>query len=243
MTGVGDPASRRLVVFCHPMPGASGFDPEPELTRHWGVHLLGVDRPGYSSSAPWAEGEAPDAGLWARDLGAWVLRTVGEGDDTSALTYDRTVGVLGWGAGAVYAAELAVVLGDRVDRLALIEPITGPSEADPPAGAVGLRLQRMLDDAALSGDAGVRGDEQALRTVRWPDVLGEVDASTLIVARDDGSSRLRARSADAAELRRVRGDRPTRVAISRSRLPIVAHWRRILEHVAPEHGQLPEEAR
>ncbi|MBI5160707.1 MAG: hypothetical protein HY996_04730 [Micrococcales bacterium] len=243
MTGLGDPLARRLVLFSHPMPGASGFDPAPPVTRHWGVHLLGIDRPGYAGSPPWREGEAPDARLWALDVASWVRHAMRVGDDASGQEYDRRVGVLGWGAGAVFAAELAAALGRGVDRLALIVPSDRPEPDElRVGGAVGARLDLMRTEALRQGDSGVRGDAAALRGARWPAVLAEVAVPTLVLARAD-AGRGRPRSTTATELRRVRRGHPTRVALTRAELPIAAHWRRILEHVAPEHGALPASAR
>lgn len=244
MTGLGDPLSRRLVLFCHPMPGASGFDPAPAVTRHWGVHLLGIDRPGYAGSPPWRDEETPDPRGWALDVAMWLRRTMRVGDDTSGQEYNRRVGVLGWGAGAVFAAELAAALGQGADRLALIQPSSRVEPDDVQVtGTVSVRLERMRTEAMRQGERGIRGDAAALRGARWPGVLAEVRVPTLVLLRADPGPRRRARSRDAAPLRRIRRGLPTRVALSRSELPIAAHWRRILEHVAPEHGAIPEAMR
>ncbi|WKK72245.1 hypothetical protein Q0F99_04400 [Rathayibacter oskolensis] len=32
VSAAGDPIADRLVVFCHPTPGAGGFDPDPLVT-------------------------------------------------------------------------------------------------------------------------------------------------------------------------------------------------------------------
>jgi pimeloyl-ACP methyl ester carboxylesterase len=99
----------RVVVLCHPAPGAGVFDPDPAATRERDVALLSVDRPGYGGSDPVA------AGRWA---------TVGSAvDDLEAVldAFDVSqVGVAGWSAGGRVALALAARRPELVDRVAIL---------------------------------------------------------------------------------------------------------------------------
>src|SRR3954465_8036792 len=68
LTAFGDPAVERVVVLCHPAPGAGGFDPDPAVTSAWGVHVVSVDRPGYGSSTALPDYQRPSVNAWADDL-------------------------------------------------------------------------------------------------------------------------------------------------------------------------------
>jgi len=96
----------RTLVFCHPAPGAGGFDPQPEQTWARGVTLLGADRPGYGQSDAVAAPEWPSVGAAADDLAALLDRR-GSGP----------VGVAGWSAGGRVALALAARRPDLVDRV------------------------------------------------------------------------------------------------------------------------------
>lgn len=99
----------RVVVLCHPAPGAGVFDPDPAATRERDVALLAVDRPGYGGSDP------VPAGRWA---------TVGSAvDDLEAVldAFDVSqVGVVGWSAGGRVALALAARRPELVDRVAVL---------------------------------------------------------------------------------------------------------------------------
>jgi pimeloyl-ACP methyl ester carboxylesterase len=99
----------RVVVLCHPAPGAGLFDPDPEATRKRGVALISVDRPGYGGSDP------VPAGRWA---------TVGSAvDDLEAVldAFDLSqVGVAGWSAGGRVALALAARRPELVDRVVVL---------------------------------------------------------------------------------------------------------------------------
>src|SRR5262245_18513326 len=99
----------RVVVLCHPAPGAGLLDPDPTETRARGVALLSVDRPGYGGSDPRLDGR------WA---------TVGSAvDDLEAAldAFDVTqVGVVGWSAGGRVALALAARRPELVDRVVVV---------------------------------------------------------------------------------------------------------------------------
>ena len=140
----GDTA--RILVLCHPAPGAGMFDPDPEQTRARGVTLLSADRPGYGRSDP-----MPD--------GAWA--TVGAAADDLAMVLDRSgggpVGVAGWSAGGRVALALAARRPDLVDRVVVLStpaphdhvPWIPPEEQQALEGLRGLSPDAAL--AALSG--------------------------------------------------------------------------------------------
>lgn len=99
----------RVVVVCHPAPGAGLFDPEPTLTARRGVTLFSVDRPGYGGSDPVAPGR------WATVAGA--------ADDVAAALEAFGVeraGVVGWSAGGRVALALAARRPELVDRVVVL---------------------------------------------------------------------------------------------------------------------------
>ena len=56
LSAFGDSDAERLVVFCHPAPGSSMFDPDPDASAERSAHIVALDRPGYGSSEPWPAG-------------------------------------------------------------------------------------------------------------------------------------------------------------------------------------------
>lgn len=119
MTGLGDPAVDRIVVFCHPAPGAGGFDPDPPITSEWGVHVVSVDRPGYGSSTPLADDVRPTITGRADDLAEYLGTVIQQARETGRTPVDR-VGVVGWSAGGRIALALAARHPGLVDRVAVV---------------------------------------------------------------------------------------------------------------------------
>jgi len=101
---------RRIVVFCHPAPGAGNFDPDPSQTGSCDVSLVAIDRPGYDGSDPIEPGGWSTPAQAADDI-AEVLDAMG---------VKQPVGVAGWSAGGRVALALAARRPDLVDRVVAI---------------------------------------------------------------------------------------------------------------------------
>lgn len=129
VSAAGDPVADRLVVFCHPTPGAGGFDPDPTITGPWGLHLLILDRPGYGASDPVDEKDARVQDR-ADDLAEYLRRSERTARAVAGADFG-SVGVVGWGSGGVFALSLAARHPDLVDRLAIVG-----TPAPPQAGAL-----------------------------------------------------------------------------------------------------------
>lgn len=260
MTAFGDPSADRLVLLCHPTPGAA-LDPEPVVTDRWGVQVVTVDRPGYGVSET-----VPEDRDWtiidhARDLAEWVRAMERTADRISNARLDR-YGVVGWGTGALLAAAVAAV-DEKVDRLALVDP-PAPARArrlaEAAVGApgrvalgiddstadlerhlgLGGRVDRMLEEAAMQGDVGVQHDARLFGDDAWLDQLHGLRAATRIWAGsetpwiEEQDARFWVDRIPGAEAVRVRDSGP---------LTIASAWSRILEHVAPNHGSVAEQLR
>jgi pimeloyl-ACP methyl ester carboxylesterase len=121
------------VVLLHAAPGGGSFDPDPAATADAGVLLVGIDRPGYGGSTPFAAGTWPTVGEAADDVAA-VLDHLG-----------RTRAALaGWSAGGRVALACAARHPDRVSRVAVIGT-PAPQEEVPWVPA---EQQQMVDELA-----------------------------------------------------------------------------------------------
>jgi pimeloyl-ACP methyl ester carboxylesterase len=201
VTGLGDPMAKRLVIMCHPSPGAGAFDPDPPATSTAGIRMITLDRPGYGASDPAVDVADPLA-AWLDDLDEY-LQSVENIAQSIAGTVFGQVGVIGWGLGAVYATGLAARHPDLVNRLALIEP-TGATPARLQAAESGKRIDARLEstaaldsylgapdrmgvmlESAAAGDSGAEFDARVIRQPDWPDALKKVRARTVIMSSDD----------------------------------------------------------
>ncbi|MFD1722465.1 alpha/beta fold hydrolase [Amnibacterium endophyticum] len=262
LTAYGDSMSNRLVVLCHPTPGTP-LDPEPVVTSRWGVHLIALERPGYGSSERLPDGLPSTVEDRAADIDALLRRIERNANAISDARFE-SYGVIGWGSGALVAAAMAAHDPERVDRLALVSPLAprtaerearealrrpidaagmGVSDDDPDlARHLGLwnRFERMAEESAVQGHAGVRHDTELFEHARWDGVLDGIRADTAIWLGD------RDPVADQHDVRwyaaRIPGLKAYGVRDSGA-LTIASAWSSILEHVDPTHGSVRREER
>lgn len=148
VTTLGDPIAERIVVFCHPAPGSSVFDPDPDVSTNRNVHIVSLDRPGYGSSDPWPYGSWPSIVRAADDI-AEYLRELKRMEATIGVNRPPTVGIAGWSAGGRVALAFAARHPELVDRVAVVAT-PAPNHAVP---WIPPELQRMSDQLAqLSPD-------------------------------------------------------------------------------------------
>ncbi|NQX37180.1 alpha/beta fold hydrolase [Herbiconiux sp. VKM Ac-2851] len=262
MSAAGDPLARRLVLLCHPTPGAGQFDPDPVVTSRWGAHLLMLDRPGYGSTPPHSDDEPHTIQHRADDLAEFLQQSEKTARSAGGTTFGP-VGVVGWGTGGMVALSLAARYPDLVDRVATVNTaapngftFVPGTEALPPYSwsslfisdddpalamrGLGNRLDRMLSEAGLQGSAGLDSDREMLADHHWARELGRITADVRLIYGDDETNAL----IDDGHWyrRRIRRSRTVRVP-GQGALTIAAHWARILDHVAPQHGGLTEHTR
>jgi len=264
VSAFGDPMADRLVVICHPTPGASEFDPDPVRTERWGLRLVGVDRPGYGSTVDPGSTDRPSLAAHVDAVAAFIEADERNADRISNADLEHC-GVIGWGAGAVVAAALAVRHPALVDRLVLVSPLQ-PRSAERAAGravsradgvaALGLaeddpafdrhlgldrRLGRMLDAAFEQGNAGLVGDQRLFADARWVDRASGIRADCLVLV--GAADPL----VDDEDLTWWREHLPAPTRFERvedsAGLAIVDGWETALAHVAPAHGHIVERER
>jgi pimeloyl-ACP methyl ester carboxylesterase len=120
----GEPSSRRIVVFCHPTPGAGPFDPDPPATNQSQLRFISVDRPGYGGSDPLAAEEQPTVERFADDIAEYLRGTIYSIEDPMAGDFPP-ISILGWGFGGTVALSFAARHPDmalRVDAIATVKP-------------------------------------------------------------------------------------------------------------------------
>jgi len=218
ITALGDPAARHTVLFCHPTPGASGFDPDPLTTRARSVRLVGADRPGFGASGPAApRGVAPHLAELAL-----LDELAGRGNRVDAL--------VGWGYGGLVALRVAAERPGAVGRVVLVQTprpgsrlyeimgrrsrawmlqhhdpvlaraaafggtrirplsLLGAGTRDEALALPGLRerCERMLDEGARQGEAGLAFDRAGWRRHDWSRLARGIRARVLVMygARD-----------------------------------------------------------
>ena len=119
VTTLGDPVAERVVVFCHPAPGSSVFDPDPDESANRDVHIVSLDRPGYGSSDPWPFGTWPSIVRAADDIAEYI-RDMKRYEGTIGVHRPPTIGIAGWSAGGRVALAFAARHPDLVDRVAVV---------------------------------------------------------------------------------------------------------------------------
>lgn len=257
VTTLGEPFTTRIVVFCHPMPGASDFDPNPEVTRDAQVRMLAFDRPGYGGSEPLGDDESRSVQARADDIAEFLTSKRMEPE----LVGGADFGVVGWGFGGAVALSLAARHPHLISRAAIvglsrktllslqkkevpalegIPPAPGPrrfgwdalgiSSDDPGVKFAGAqeRLDAMLAHAAAQGTAGMDTDKEAIKDLSWIEELGSIRAATtLVYGLEDPATE--AESGDWFR-HRIPNARVARVR-GGAGLVIVSAWRRILDRV------------
>lgn len=245
ISGIGDPFAQRWTLFCHPAPGASGFDPDPLVTGSCSMHVISLDRPGYGSSDAWTVPPQPSPGRWVIEVQEFLKTCRSDAEAIGRVAY-RDLAVLGWREGCVFAAALAAALGDEASVVAFVEPMTlkdasrSLAERDvwnarrlmpgitsgAPSGTSGLRsrVERMLETARQQGDAGLDADRAAMKQRVLDESLDAIEAETLILTRNT-------RRAKRSAHHYARHVSNSRVAVTDAPMPIAAHWSRLLAHL------------
>ncbi|SEA52806.1 Pimeloyl-ACP methyl ester carboxylesterase [Leifsonia sp. 21MFCrub1.1] len=188
LTGFGDSDAERLVIFCHPAPGSSVFDPDPDASAERRAHIVALDRPGYGSSDPWPSGHWPSIVQAADDIAEYV-RSVVVAETVIGVTRPRTVGVVGWSAGGRVALAFAARHPQLVDRVAIVGT-PAPNEAvpwiDPQLQQVSDQLAAMAPDEAMGRlSAMLQPQADAVAAAAEP---GEVPLDALGIGAVDASA-------------------------------------------------------
>jgi pimeloyl-ACP methyl ester carboxylesterase len=186
VTGFGDSNADQIVVLCHPAPGSSVFDPDPDASAHRGAHIIAIDRPGYGSSDPWPLGTWPSITRAADDI-AEYLRSMIQDESVIGGSRPRTIGIAGWSAGGRVALAFAARHPQLVDRVAIVGT-PAPNESvpwiDPQLQALSDQLGALAPAEAMSRLSGVL--ESQVEAVRAADEPADVPLDALGVSAVDG---------------------------------------------------------
>ena len=192
VTTLGDPLAARVVVFCHPAPGSSVFDPDPDASANRGVHIVSLDRPGYGSSDPWPAGTWPSIVGAADDIAEYI-RELKRTESPIGVNRPPTIGIAGWSAGGRVALAFAARHPELVDRVAVVATPAPNEDVQwiPPAmQQQSDELARLTPDDARSRMSGMlQGQADVVRAADLEagvplDLLGAgpVDAGALALA-------------------------------------------------------------
>lgn len=198
VTGMGDSVAERIVVLCHPAPGSSVFDPDPDVSSTRGVHILAFDRPGYGSSDPLPDGTWPSITQSADDIAEYLL-AMNRDESSIQIERPRRIGIAGWSAGGRIALAFAARHPDLTERVAIIGT-PAPNEAvpwiDPQLQAISDKLATLAPDAALAQLGGMlQGQVDAVNAVDEPgdvplDLLGAAAVDERALATPGARDRL-----------------------------------------------------
>jgi len=188
ISGLGEPASSRVVLLCHSAPGTGSVDPDPIASANSRLHIVGIDRPGYGGTDPY-EGE-PRFEVWVDDVDDYLARLDPSSEHATGTEVDLA-GVIGIGYGAFYAAAIAAA-NRAVPRLVVVQPAPplARSEAlddptfrdldatDPMTGEAS-RQEIALDQAGSAGEA---ADHLLLADAGWGHRVRSAHVATDLVA-------------------------------------------------------------
>ncbi|MDQ1555642.1 MAG: hypothetical protein QOI02_644 [Actinomycetota bacterium] len=178
VTEYGNRDAKHTIVFAHPAPGSSFFDPAPKATAPRDLRVIALDRPGYGPSEL-LNGGAATVARAAEDIADYLV----------AQNIEK-VGIAGWSAGGRIALAFAAAHPELVDRVAVIAT-PAPDDEVPWVGDVNRAMLQPLKrlsaeeaTAALTATFdGVFTDhpnpEDSIATLATP----EVDAESLKAAR------------------------------------------------------------
>jgi pimeloyl-ACP methyl ester carboxylesterase len=162
--------------------------------------------------------------------------------EPSRTTIPRLSKELARPGGSLSLASLSSRTALGSPSLSLSLATLGIDPDDPALAVPGLRsrLQTMLAASTVQGTSGIATDLIAARDRSWADALGRITAPTLLVY---GGRDAVADQNDGRWFRRRIGHSRLVSVPDAGHLVLVSAWKRILDHVAPNHGGLPESAR
>lgn len=188
ISGLGEPASSRVVLLCHSAPGSGSVDPDPIASANSRLHIVGIDRPGYGGSDAY-EGE-PHLEQWVDDVDDYLARLDPTSEHATGVETDLA-GVVGIGYGAFYAAAIAAA-NPAVPRLVVVQPaaplrrseeLDDPSfrdlDATDPMTGEASRQEVALDEAGSAGEA---ADHLLLADAGWGRQVQQAHAATDLIA-------------------------------------------------------------
>jgi pimeloyl-ACP methyl ester carboxylesterase len=176
------------------------------------------------------------------DLGGSAREALELLPEPSRTTIPRLSEELARPGGSLSLASLSSRTALGSPSLSLSLATLGIDPDDPALAVPGLRsrLQTMLTASTVQGTIGIATDLIAARDRSWADALGRITAPTLLVygGRDGVADQN-----DGRWFRRRIGPARLVSVPDAGHLVLASAWTRILDHVAPNHGGLPESAR
>jgi pimeloyl-ACP methyl ester carboxylesterase len=176
------------------------------------------------------------------DLGGRAGQALELLPEPSRTTVPRLSEELARPGGSLSLASLSSTTALGAPSLSLSLAALGIDPSDPALVVPGLRsrLQNMLTASTVQGTIGIATDLIAARDRSWAEALGRITAPTLLVY--GGRDGVADQNDGRWFRRRIRPARLVSVPEA-GHLVVVSAWRRILDHVAPNHGGLTESSR